>query len=138
MLKMLKPIRRDERGANLVEMALVTVLLLMLLAGVVDIGRLFNSWIVITNASREGARYAARFPFDEDGIEQAAIQEATDSGVSLYEDNIAIIELSRGPGEPIRVKVEYRFDTIMGDIIQVGAGITLTGSTEMIVFGLDT
>ena len=138
MLKMLKPIRSDERGANLVEMALVTVLLLMLLAGVVDIGRLFNSWIVITNASREGARYAARFPSDEGGIEQAAIREATDSGVALYEDNIAIIGLSAGRGEPIRVKVEYRFDTIMGDIIAVGAGITLTGMTEMIVFGLDT
>ena len=138
MLKMLKLKRRDERGANLVEMALVTVLLLMLLAGVVDIGRLFNHWIVITNASREGARYAARFPGDEDGIKQAAIQEATDSGVSLYEDNIAIIGLAAGQGEPIRVKVEYRFDTIMGDIIAVGAGITLTGSTEMIVFGLDS
>jgi hypothetical protein len=47
---------RDERGAELIEMAMVTPILLMILAGIFDFGFLFRSWEVTTNAAREGAR----------------------------------------------------------------------------------
>jgi Flp pilus assembly protein TadG len=46
----------DECGAELIEMALVTPLFLLLLAGIFDFGMLFRSWEVVTNAAREGAR----------------------------------------------------------------------------------
>ena len=131
----LKAAREDSRGANLVEFALVAVLLLIILAGVVDIGRLFHSWIIVTNASREGARYASRHPALADLIRQAAILEAAGSDVDLYAENVTIIGLNGASGSPIRVKVDYRYDTMMGNMINAGAGITLTGTTEMIVFG---
>ena len=38
----------------------VLPLLLLILAGMADIGRAFNSYMVITNAAREGARAASR------------------------------------------------------------------------------
>ncbi|MFW6136197.1 MAG: TadE/TadG family type IV pilus assembly protein, partial [Chloroflexota bacterium] len=47
---------RRQRGASLVELALVLFILLLILAGIVDFGRVFNHYVVITNASREGAR----------------------------------------------------------------------------------
>ena len=37
-------------------MAIVTPILLMILAGIFDFGFLFRSWEVVTNAAREGAR----------------------------------------------------------------------------------
>ena len=47
---------RSERGAELIEFALVLPLLLLLIAGVVDFGMMFQSFEVVTNAAREGAR----------------------------------------------------------------------------------
>ena len=54
-----------ERGVNLIEMALVLPLLLLLLAGVVDLGRAFYTYVSLTNAVREGARFASKLPYDD-------------------------------------------------------------------------
>jgi hypothetical protein len=133
------PIRRDERGANLVELALVVTLLLLLLAGAADVGRAFHSYIIITNASREGARFASHFPHLYDGIRLQTRMEAANSGVTLVDSGI-IIDPDGGavpaPGEPIRVTVEYDFQTILSGML--GETITLRSSTQMIVFGLDS
>ena len=130
--------QHDERGTNLIEMALVSFLLLLMLGGVVDFGRAFNNYIIIANASREGARYASRFPRpqDENDIKQATKQEAADSGVALSDDDIVIENMGASSGGWIRVTVNYDFPTIMGGVIGVG-NLTLRSSTEMVVFGLD-
>jgi Flp pilus assembly protein TadG len=47
-----------ERGAELVEFALILPLLLLLLLGIMDFGFLFQRYEVVTNAAREGARVA--------------------------------------------------------------------------------
>lgn len=47
-----------DQGAELVEFALVVPILVMLLIGIVWIGRAFNVYVTITRAAREGARYA--------------------------------------------------------------------------------
>ena len=50
--------RQSERGAELIEFALILPLLLAMLAGIVDFGRMFQRLEVTTNAAREGARLA--------------------------------------------------------------------------------
>jgi Flp pilus assembly protein TadG len=52
-------LHKDERGAELIEFALVLPLLLALFAGIVDFGRMFQRLEVTTNAAREGARLAS-------------------------------------------------------------------------------
>ena len=42
-----------EKGANLVEAAMVVPLLLLLLVGVSDMGRAYHTYITIINAARE-------------------------------------------------------------------------------------
>ena len=133
------PIRRDERGVSLVEMALVLTLLLLLLAGAADVGGAFHAYIIITNASREGARFASHFPHLYDDIRLQTKMEAANSSVTLTDGDITID--SEGgpvpaPGEPIRVTVEYDFQTILSGML--GGTITLRSSTQMIVFGLDS
>lgn len=48
-----------ERGAAAVEMAIVLPVLLMIIFGIVDFGRMFNTQVTLTEAAREGVRSAA-------------------------------------------------------------------------------
>jgi Flp pilus assembly protein TadG len=52
----------STEGVALVEFALVVPVLLLLLVGILDTGRVVNAYVTISNASREGARYAALNP----------------------------------------------------------------------------
>jgi Flp pilus assembly protein TadG len=49
----------DQRGAQLVEFALVFPIVLLVTAGIIDVGLLLKDYQVVTNAAREGARLAA-------------------------------------------------------------------------------
>jgi len=126
-----------EQGASLVEFALVALLLILLLAGVVDLGRAFHSYIVITNASREGARYGSHFPGHAAGIVAAVQQEAAGNGMTLTADNVQVtVPNPAHSGDTIRVEVSFDFDTFMGGILGMNT-ITMRRATEMVVFGLD-
>ena len=50
--------RKNERGQALVEFGLVAVIFFLLLFGIFDMARLFESWMSVQHASREAARYA--------------------------------------------------------------------------------
>lgn len=52
----------SSEGVALVEFALVVPVLILLLAGILDTGRAVNAYVTISNASREGAHYAALNP----------------------------------------------------------------------------
>ena len=49
----------EERGAEIVEFAIVLPTLLMLLIGIIWLGRAYNIYETMTRAAREGARYGA-------------------------------------------------------------------------------
>jgi Flp pilus assembly protein TadG len=49
----------EQIGQGLVEFALLFPVLLLILLGAVDLGRAFDAYVNITNASREGARYGS-------------------------------------------------------------------------------
>ena len=53
-----------DRGQSLVEFALVLVPLFLILLGIIQFGFIFNSYVTITNASREGARTGTVYMFD--------------------------------------------------------------------------
>jgi Flp pilus assembly protein TadG len=49
----------DQRGAALIEFAILTPLLVLLVFGIIEFGWLFGQFNDIRHASREGARFAA-------------------------------------------------------------------------------
>jgi Flp pilus assembly protein TadG len=53
---------RDDRGATLVEFALVVPVVLVLLIACIDFARVLNASVTVQNASREAARYATLSP----------------------------------------------------------------------------
>jgi Flp pilus assembly protein TadG len=55
---------RDQRGAFSVELVLLVPLLLVLVFLIFEFGRVFGQWLSVTNAAREGARFAITQPFD--------------------------------------------------------------------------
>ncbi|HMC83581.1 MAG TPA: TadE family protein [Candidatus Polarisedimenticolia bacterium] len=55
----LLPLLRDSSGQNLVEFALVVVMLMLLVVGIAEFGRAWEIYQVMTNAAREGARLAS-------------------------------------------------------------------------------
>ncbi|BCW59687.1 MULTISPECIES: TadE family protein [Micrococcaceae] len=57
-----------ERGAAAVEMAIVLPLLLLILLGIMEFGRAYNVQVSLTQAAREGARYAA-VHYDEGALD---------------------------------------------------------------------
>lgn len=60
---------RSERGAELIEFALIFPLLLLVLLGMIDFGFLFQRYEVLTNATREGARMAVLPGYDDADVQ---------------------------------------------------------------------
>jgi Flp pilus assembly protein TadG len=95
---------RDERGATLVEFALVSTMLLLLVMGIIEFGRVLNTYIIVTNGAREGARLAALGrPTGEIRTRVlASVPGLTGSLVSVTTTN------AQGtPGSQVTVRVDY-------------------------------
>jgi Flp pilus assembly protein TadG len=68
-----------ERGTALIETAITLPLLLLVAVGIFEFGRAFQTWQVLTNAAREGARLAA-MPGSSDTAVKARVQSYLTSG----------------------------------------------------------
>lgn len=122
-----------RRGAALVEFALVVPVLLLLLLGVIDFGRGWSALGVLSNAAREGARYGAANPLDLQTIQDHAITEALGSGIKVYregESSVEVFKTAAGQpdtpfsetdepraGDPIRVRVTYRYQPFFASLL---------------------
>jgi Flp pilus assembly protein TadG len=56
--------RPAEGGQSLVEFALVLMPLFLILLGIIQFGFIFNSYVTLTNAAREGARTGTVYMYD--------------------------------------------------------------------------
>jgi Flp pilus assembly protein TadG len=73
---------KGEAGAELVELAVVLPLLLILIAGIVDFGFLLQSFQVVTNAAREGARIGVLPGYSTPDIQGRVASYITAAGLS--------------------------------------------------------
>ena len=71
----------NERGAALLETAITLPIILFVCVGVFEFGRAFQTWQVITNASREGARAAVINGTTTDQVKAAVIAYAKIGGI---------------------------------------------------------
>lgn len=58
------PPAHPDRGQSLVEFALVLMPLFIILLGIIQFGFVFNAYVTMTNASREGARLGTVYIYD--------------------------------------------------------------------------
>jgi Flp pilus assembly protein TadG len=113
---------QSTRAQALVELAVMLPMLLLLILGAIDFGRLFMNKLVLTNAAREGANFISYY-FDSDNpsasIEAArnvAIAEGTSSGITIEGSNIAFVNCCT-PGSSVSVTVTKEVDLIFFDSI---------------------
>lgn len=66
----------DERGASLVEMAVILPLFLLLLFGAVDFGRAYYMAVEVAGAAHAAAEYGAENPTDTTGMKTVAQDDA--------------------------------------------------------------
>lgn len=116
-----------DRGAAVVEMAFVTVLLVLLATGVADIGRALFTYIGVQDAAQEGAVYGSFKPTDGNAI-VARVIDSIDYP-DLDPSNVAVSCPDGSPtgGHRISVTVTHRVDLVTPLIGQMlGGFIDLT------------
>ncbi len=92
--------KKSNRGQDLIEFAVMLPLLMIVLFGVIDLGRVLHASITIANASRTGARFATSYGFEDIGgvinfdtseISARTQAEAQNSGISLNSVTVSCV-----------------------------------------------
>jgi Flp pilus assembly protein TadG len=112
-----------DRGATAVEFALLLPLLLVLVLGVIDFGRLLNAQITLTQAAREGARLVALGQPNVQSRTQAAAVGLSPVGVSIQ----SACPTGAGSASDGAVETSYSFAFTPG----LGNLVTLLGGSGM-------
>lgn len=111
----MKPKRKEqkEHGAVAVEMAILLPLLLLILIGTMEFGRVFNVQNSLTQAAREGARHGAinynEATLDVEGTAIAAAPSLNGLGMAVVHD-----AGSCGPGLDIEVTTSVNLPSLSG------------------------
>jgi Flp pilus assembly protein TadG len=115
--------RRDRRATAATELALVLPLLMTLILGCVDFGRIAYAYCAVSNASRTGAEYGATHNFTtftraswQSRVKQAVIAEM--SGISNFDASQLQVDVNTTSDTyglfRVTVDVQYPFTTIIG------------------------
>ena len=133
---------RSERGAALVEAAMIMPMILLISVGIFEFGRAYQTSQVLTNAAREGARVAILDgPTDAD-VRARVNKYVTDGGLtSLSDANIQVVRNVTlvGSATASTVTITYPFQfMVLNPVVRLvapasttGAPITLTAATLM-------
>jgi Flp pilus assembly protein TadG len=127
---------RTEKGAAAVEFALVVPILLLLLLGIVEFGRIYNAQMQLTAASRDGARVMSINGIPSQAVADAKAATIASAGAlhpDISSDQIAVSvsPSSTGvcaPGSTATVTVTYPIQFLSG---LFGSSLTLTGKGVM-------
>lgn len=123
--------RLSRKGQSLVEFALVLPILIVLLVGIFEFGQIFNAYLQINHASREGARTGALRGTDTE-IEQSVSDSSPTLDPTLMTVTITPSESSRTRGESVEVQVDYDYQVVVGVIGDIiSDNINLTTQTTM-------
>lgn len=100
--------RQDERGQSLVETALVLPILLLLLVGIIDIGRVIYSYAHLQMAAQETVRLGGLGKNDQTISDFARNYEKLGDPAKLQVD-ITPSDIERHSGDYVTVKLSYPF-----------------------------
>src|SRR5215470_8480875 len=124
---------RREEGAALLEMAVVLPLLLFLSVAIFEFGRAYQTWQVLTNAAREGARVAVLPGVNDAPVRDrvktyiAAGQLGTVADSAITVNRSTTVTIGAGVTAPASlVQIQYPFTFI---VMQPVANLLVNGST---------
>ena len=108
---------QKQDGSVILETALMITVLLILMFGMVDFGRVMYTSNSLISAAREGARSGAVLPSPVDvptvkGIVKARFNSYTFGGDNLKDADITVTDLSGSSPPSVRVTIAYPFKWI--------------------------
>ena len=117
-------IRKNERGAALMETAITIPIILLICVAIFDFGRAYQTWQVLTNAAREGARVSiisGKSDADVTNIVKAYIEAGgLESARILTIDRSQVDIPTTPPVQGSQVTVDYNFSFIvLGPIMKM-------------------
>lgn len=127
------PDRKPERGAAVVETAFITIFLLILVTGIIDVGRAIFTNISIQEAAQEAAVYAA---FDESvtvaDIAQRAVDSTSSPALNVGDVQVSCVPVPKSVknGSRVSVTVSYSLDPITPFVGQWIGSFDLTKTAE--------
>ena len=142
-------IKKNERGAALLEAAITVPIILLISVGIFEFGRAYQTWQVLTNAAREGARMAVIEGSTDAAVRTRVNQYLKDGGIiktDLTTDKIAIVHDVKFTGATtcppcgtsITVNLPFQF-MVLNPVVRLiapsdtttGAPITMTAASLM-------
>jgi len=134
---------KNQKGAAIVEFAIVLPLLLLLFIGICEFGILWYNSQIIVNASREGARAGITRKADaSDTTTSAGIQWIVDTYctnrlITFGGGSVPITDFPLGNnmgksfGQDFSVRVRFTYNFLVPSLFGLGLTKTLTGLTLM-------
>jgi hypothetical protein len=125
--KLLRRLASSRDGSVILETAIMISILLMLMFGIIDLGRVLITENNLVSAAREGARYAASDPSITAASETLFIKDTVINhfspfgGPALTRANVATTFVGGNPPTSLRVTIKYRFTWITPIRSLVGA-----------------
>lgn len=124
------PRRGDsDRGAVAVEFALVLPVLVVLVFGIIDFGRLYNAQVTLTQAAREGSRLAAL------NLPNVAQRTADSSSGLVTSSAVQVTACPANADQTSDAKVtvtyNFAFNTPMISLVGLPTTMVLTGTGIM-------
>jgi Flp pilus assembly protein TadG len=126
---------RSERGAALVEAAMVLPILLLISVGIFEFGRAYQTWQVLTNAAREGARTSVLPNGAPASVETRVRQYMQDgqlpefAAASVTVDRAASITVNGAAQTASQIIIDYPFTFIvLQPVAQLVAPATTAGN----------
>lgn len=137
---------RDDRGAAAVEMAIVLPLLLLVLFGLVDFGRMYNTQMQLTQAAREAVRVMA-LGGTNDAVQMALVKNDAQNRVvaatggldpvpsAAFPQSCAAVDITSNA--KVTVSYNFRFITPLGPIARLIGASSLPGAGDVKVLSAD-
>lgn len=134
-----------ERGAALLEVAMTLPLLLLVAVGIFEFGRAYQTWQILTNAAREGARIAVLPGIDDQAVEDR-VQEYLAAGLLTAADEADVtidrdttVDIGDDTASASTVQVDYPFTFMVLQPVarlvagqsRAGEAITMTTTATM-------
>ena len=134
---------RSEKGAALIEAAITVPVILLISVGIFEFGRAYQTWQVLTNAAREGARMAVITGSTDTDV-TARVRNYMQAG-SLPNYATATVSIQRNvaltgadTGSSIQINYPFQF-MVLNPVVRLvapsdtttGAPITMTSSALM-------
>lgn len=119
----------SERGAAAVEFAILLPLLLLLVLGTIEFGRVYNAQITLTNAAREGVRVMA-IANDPTSAKTTAKNAAASVSTTIPTADITLSTNACSTGALVTLTIKYNLSTITGiagPFPMAGKGVMLCG-----------